>query len=82
MFNHAIETEKFPDTLEQALITVLLKPGKDPLLCGSYRPISLLNTSYNILVKLIALRLDKVLPDLVDQTGFVRNRSSPDNIRR
>jgi hypothetical protein len=32
-------------------------------------------------VKLIAL---KVLPDLVDmdQTGFVRNRSTPDNIRR
>ena len=26
MFNYAIETEKLPDTLEQALITVLLKP--------------------------------------------------------
>jgi hypothetical protein len=56
----------------------------EPMLGGSYRPISLLNTSYKILAKLIALRLDKVLPDLVDmdQTGFVRNRSFPDNIRR
>jgi hypothetical protein len=71
MFNYAIETEKLPDTLDQALITVLSKPGKDPLLCGSYRPISLLNTSYKILAKLIALRLDTFLPDLVDmdQTG-------------
>ena len=77
MFNYAIETEKLPDTLEKALITVLLKPGKDPLLC-----LSLLNTY--ILAKLIALRPDKVPPDLVDmdQTGFVRNRSTPDNIRR
>ena len=66
MFNYAIETEKLPDTLEQALITVLLKPGIDPLLCGSYRPVSLLNTSCNILAKLRDLRLDKVLPDLVD----------------
>ena len=35
-------------------------------------------------MKLIALRLNKVLPDLVDmdQTSFVRNRSSPANIRR
>ena len=54
MFNYAIETEKLPDTLEQALVAVLLKPGKDPLLCGSYRPISLLNTSCKILAKLIS----------------------------
>ena len=41
MFKHAIEIHQLPKTLEQALITVLLKPGKDPKLCGSYRPIAL-----------------------------------------
>lgn len=30
MFKHAIEMNQLPRTLEQALITVLLKPGQDP----------------------------------------------------
>ena len=45
MYNHAIEIGKLPETLELALITVLPEPGKDPKLCSSYRPISLLSTS-------------------------------------
>lgn len=36
MFNHAIESNQLSHTLEQALIIFLLKPGKDPNLCGSY----------------------------------------------
>lgn len=43
MFNYAIENNQLPQTLQRALIIVLLKPGKDPRLCGSYRPISLVN---------------------------------------
>lgn len=46
MFNYAIETGRFPESLEQALIIVLLKPGKDPKLCSSYRPISILPSDY------------------------------------
>ena len=42
MFKHSLEIHRLPKTLEQALI--LLKPGKDPKLCGSYRPIALLVT--------------------------------------
>jgi len=44
MFNHAVENNQLPQTLELALIFVLLKPGKDPKQCGSCRPISLLST--------------------------------------
>ncbi len=56
MYMEAIHKKELPETLNQALITVLLKPGKDPNLCTSYRPISLLNSDYKILTKMIALR--------------------------
>lgn len=64
---------KLPDSLDQALIILLLKPGKEANLCSSYRPISLLNTDYKILAKIIANRLSPLVPDLIamDQTGFV-----------
>lgn len=84
MFKHSLKIHQLPKTLVQALITVLLKPGKDPKLCGSYRPIALLSSDYKIFTKVIATRLERVIPDLIhkDQTGFIQNRFSSDNIRR
>ncbi len=77
MFNYATKTGRLPESLEQVLITVLLKPGKNPKLCSSYRPISILKREY----KILALRL---LPDHInkDQTGLIQNRYSTDNVRR
>lgn len=84
MYMQAIESQRLPDSLEQAMITLLLKPGKDPYLCGSYRPILLLNSDYKVFAKIIALRLEKVISQLVhmDQTGFIQNRCLFDNVRR
>lgn len=52
--------------------------------CGSYRPISLLNVDSKIFAKMIARRLEAVLPTIIspDQTGFIKNRQSSSNIRR
>ncbi|XP_075692863.1 3-galactosyl-N-acetylglucosaminide 4-alpha-L-fucosyltransferase FUT3-like [Rhinoderma darwinii] len=60
----------------EAHITVLPKDGKDPALCGSYRPISLLNTDLKWWAKALATRLGKLLPKLIgpEQTGFVGGR--------
>lgn len=64
--------------------TSLGKKNKDPLECGSYRPISLLNSDYKILTKILSLRLEQVIPSIIspDQTGFVKERPLFFNIRR
>lgn len=84
MFNDSLNQGILPETLTEASITLLLKPNKDSTECGSYRPISLLNTDYKILAKILARRLETVLPDIIssDQTGFMKNRHSFSNIRK
>ena len=51
---------------------------------ASFRPISILDHDYKIITKLLAKRLEIILPKLIspDQTGFVKGRYSSDNIRR
>lgn len=50
MFNDAF-SNKLPQTLTEANISVLLKKGKCPESCASYRPISLLKVDRKILAK-------------------------------
>lgn len=73
-----------PPTFNMAHISLILKKDKPPDLCTSYRPISLLGVDCKILSKILAGRLEGVLPILVksDQTGFVKNRCSNSNMRR
>lgn len=84
MYNEAFVLRHLPDTLSEATISLLLKKDKDPLLCSSYRPISLLNVDFKILSKVLAVRLQTVLSSIIgmDQTGFVPNRQSFHNTRR
>lgn len=62
------------------VITVLYKKG-DRVDAGNYRPISLTNTDYRVLARVLAGRLGEVLPDLVDpaQTAFIKGRCIGDN---
>ena len=78
MFTESYNSGILPNTLNQACISLLLKKGKDPLSCGSYRPISLLNVDFKLLSKLLARRLEIVLPSMIslDQTGFIHSRHS------
>lgn len=84
MYIESFGVSLLPPTLRQANISLLLKPNKNPLECTSYRPISLLNVDFKILSKLLALRLDRLLPSLIslDQTGFVKGRHGFFNLRR
>lgn len=84
MFNHSLDQSKLPSSLTQAHITVLLKPDKNALDCSSYRPISLLNVDVKILSKVLASRIENIIPDIIsqDQTGFIKGRHSFINIRK
>ncbi|CAJ1062856.1 LINE-1 reverse transcriptase -like protein [Xyrichtys novacula] len=84
MYTDSLGKGLLPQTLTEASISLILKPDKDPLNCGSYRPISLLNADYKILAKILASRMETVISDMisVDQTGFIRDRHSSSNIRR
>ncbi len=84
MFNYSFVVKELPKTLEGAYISLILKNGKSPDMCSSYRPIALLNVDRKLLSKILAMRLENILPKIIgtDQTGFIRGRNSSDNIRR
>ena len=84
MYDESLRSSSLPLTLNEATISLLLKPNKDPLEPSSYRPISLLNVDFQILSKCLARRLEKQLPTIIsqDQTGFIKGRHVFFNIRR
>lgn len=64
LFGQALEDVELPASMCEALIVVLPKPEKDKLLCGSYCPISLLNSDVKVLAKLLATRLQTLFFNL------------------
>jgi hypothetical protein len=48
IFNAILLTHHFPLVWKHARVFSILKPGKDPTLPSSYRPISLLDTTGNL----------------------------------
>lgn len=84
LFHFCLEHKMLPDSLMEAQVVLLPKPGKDPLNCSSYRPIALLNQDLKILTKIFATRLSKVITTLVDidQTGFILQKSTYTNLCR
>jgi hypothetical protein len=57
--------KKLARSMLAAIIKLILKGG-DRQLLKHWRPLSLLNVPYKVIAKLLANRLKKVLPDLVD----------------
>ena len=62
-FNFAYDNGSLSISQRRGIITLIPKPNKDTTLLDNLRPISLLNTDYKILTKVIAKRLEKVLPE-------------------
>jgi len=76
------EAGRFREHFNMAVIVLLLKKDKSRLLCGDWRPVSLLNWAYKIVTKVVSLRLNVVLPFLVSskQSAWVKGRSIHDTV--
>lgn len=83
MYNQVYKACVLPQTLNEAIITLIPKKGKDLVEVGSYRPVSLLNADQKILAKTLARRLSLFMSKMVypDQTGFIPKRNSFYNFR-
>jgi hypothetical protein len=73
---------KIPKIWRKAKVIAIEKPGKDPSLAASYRPISLLSVCYKLLERLILQRVSPSVEQILspDQAGFRRNRSTCDQV--
>lgn len=64
-FNSAIDMGQLPLSMTESVITLILKKGKDPLECESYRPISLLRCDERLFTKIFAIRLNNVITSII-----------------
>ena len=78
----SVEKGSLSPSLTQGLISLIPKPKKDSLLIDIWRPITLLNTDYNIFASIIAKQLNVLYPIIVEvQSRFMRKRHNSNNIR-
>ena len=73
---HIFSSRKIPDYLNKTLITLIPK-CPNPKSIGNYRPISLCNSIYKVVTKIIVAHIRLKLPDLVSslQTAFVPGKN-------
>ncbi|XP_070613234.1 recombining binding protein suppressor of hairless isoform X4 [Erythrolamprus reginae] len=64
-------------------IVTILKTDRDLREPGSYRPISLANQDYKIFMKILANRLENILPKIIEEDlyGFVKGRKISEPIK-
>ena len=82
-YNYALKIGQLSIEQRRGILSLIPKKNKNRLFLKNWRPISLLNTDYKIIAKLLALRLRSVLPHIIDedQTGYIKSRYIGQNIR-
>jgi len=82
-FNYGFENGHLLISQRLGIISLIPKKDKNLEYLKNWRPVSLLNNDYKIATKAIALRMEKVLPKIIDesQTGYVKGRYIGDSIR-
>ena len=82
LYNSSLISGTVPDEWKSGIICPIPKPGKDPTLVSSYRPITMLSCIGKLLERILKRRLEffleteKVFP--ATQTGFRKSRSTID----
>ena len=82
-FKYSFETKMLSDNQRRGILNLIPKPNKDLRYLKNWRPISILNTDYKILTKILSSRLQSVLPLLIsnDQVGYIKDRNITENVR-
>ena len=82
--NYAYKTGKLHSSALRAMITLIPKKLRDQRVLTNLHPISLLNTDYKLIEKVLTNRLKPALTHLIneDQKGFLCGRHICTNIRR
>ncbi|GLJ49275.1 hypothetical protein SUGI_1041170 [Cryptomeria japonica] len=81
VYSDALERGSLGRNINRGIIKLIPKEG-DKALIKNWRPITLLNVSYKILAKILALRLQDILPKIISstQTGFIKGRYILENV--
>ncbi|XP_035478463.2 uncharacterized protein LOC118299115 [Scophthalmus maximus] len=78
VYIESLQNGSLPPTFRQASISLLLKKDKDPKLCSSYRPLSLINVDAKILAKALD-HLSTIVSE--EQTVFIKGCQLFYNVR-
>ena len=83
VYSEAFTRGYFDDQMVLGVIRLIPKPEKNHQELKNWRPITLLNTDYKILSKVLAQRMEMVVDGLIDQdqTGFIKGRYIGQNVR-
>ena len=82
-FIYSFEHGNLTQNQKMGILNLLPKKEKDLRYLANWRPVSLLNTDYKILTKALAIRLQKVIPSIInyDQVGYIKDRYIGENVR-
>ena len=78
------QSKSLTATMNRGIINLIPKSNRDTRMLNNMRPITLLDTSYKIIEKAIANRLQEALDIIIhsDQKGFMKGRRISSNIRK
>jgi hypothetical protein len=81
MLQYAHGSHKLVGNMNSSFLALIPK-GENPSTFNRFMPISLCNSSYKFLTKIIVVRLTKIFPKVIfaNQSSFMCNRHIIDNI--
>lgn len=81
MWEYSLRVGELSSSARLSLLKMLYKKD-DPELISNYRPLTLGNTDYKIIAKVLALRLRKIIHKIIssNQTGFIPKRDIRNNV--